>query len=79
MDLALHLVTGLPSTLSGGAQVSVTEVLEGGNYQKGGNYHQQVEELGHLMQFRPPSIITSSSLARQIPGGFGLSVDLVGK
>ena len=107
MDLALYLVTGLPSTLSGGAQVSVTEVLEEGNYQKGcnyhqqfrkkerkkeaiitnrfmkkkkgGNYHQPVEELGHLMQFLPPSIITSSSLARQIPGGFGLSADLVGK
>ena len=30
------------------------------------------------MQFRPPSIITSSSLARQIPGGFGLSADFVG-
>ena len=42
--LHMYLVTGLPSTLSGGAQVSVTEVLEGGNYQKGGNYHQQVRK-----------------------------------
>ena len=33
----------------------------------------QGDNKDHLMQLRPPSIITSSSLARHIPGGFGLS------
>ena len=66
---------GLPSTLSGGAQVSVTEVLKMLPQVENEGWHFKFtfQHDNHRMQFRPPSIITSSSLARQIPGGFGLS------